>query len=168
MTLFINLSNSLDPNTLSIGFLGSLTCFIGYQIAKSILLSNNNSANITLETPTTDTGVDTIRALSSNIPSPTIQTHSESTIHQLITTNLPSDGINLEQSLGIMSRDIIDLQSRIETLTQIVYSNIETTKLFLKIIPKVIPYPDHPSYLVYMAQNPLTDTVRDIVASGYF
>lgn len=74
----MNLSNYLDPNTLSIGFLGGLTCFIAGSIIKNIWFTDspvNTNIETNIETPTTDTGVDTIRALSNNIPSPTIHIH---------------------------------------------------------------------------------------------
>jgi len=27
-------------------------------------------------------------------------------------------------------------------------------------------YPDHPSYLIYLAQNPMTNTIMDLVANN--
>lgn len=75
MTLLTNLFNNfnLDFNTLSIGVIGGLTCFIGGIIVKNIWFTNS-SVNTTVETPTIDSGMDTIRALSANInnPSPTL------------------------------------------------------------------------------------------------
>lgn len=78
MTLFTNLVNNLnlDFNTLSVGFLGGLTCFITGSIIKNIWFTDS-TVDTGLETPTTDSGVDTIRALSSNIPSPTINFHAQ-------------------------------------------------------------------------------------------
>lgn len=76
LTMTILTNFTFDINLVSCGILGGSTIFIVGSIIKNIWFTEDSSSINTiepgLETPTTDTGIDTIRALSTNNPSPTI------------------------------------------------------------------------------------------------
>jgi len=114
MTLVTNLLNNLnlDFNSLSIGLLGGITCFIGGSIIKNIWFTDL-SVNTTLETPTTESGVDTIRALSSNIPSPTVyfNTQGEPQVYHLTRDNLRSIQSVADQLANLNSSSTLNLHS---------------------------------------------------------
>lgn len=136
---------------------------------------NPNSNLATLETPTTDTGVDTLRALSSSTlqPTPTIQQFSfdqleyvESHMDIGVQANLFEEGRSLESALQVMTQDLNNLQSKIDYLTQALTQNISNLHSILPQINAVQAYPDHPNYLIYLLKNPTTNTVMDIVANN--
>jgi len=134
---------------------------------------------ITIETPTTDTGVDTLRALSSSSvqPSPTFHNFTidqlryiESHVDVRVQTDILSDGRSIETALEIMTQNINNLQLRIDYLTSTISQNVNNMSNLQSIIPKISAaqaFSDHPSYLIYMAQNPMTNTILDIVANPY-
>jgi len=113
MTLFTNLLNNLnlDLNSLSIGLLGGLTCYIGGTIIKNIWFTDY-SVN-TIETPTTESGIDTIKALSSNIPSPTVyfNTQGEPQVYHLTSDNLRSIQSVTDQLANLNSSSTLNLNS---------------------------------------------------------
>lgn len=94
MTLFLN----LDPNILSYGLLAGLTVYITGSIIKNIWFTDY-FVNTTLETPTSDSGASTIRALTSDSlqPSPTL--------HHLSTRNLREiqDILDSTREIGIQT-----------------------------------------------------------------
>jgi hypothetical protein len=81
----------------------------------------------------------------------------------IIPDNLP-DNRSIETALEIMGQDLNNLQLKIDYLTSIVTRNIKSFELVPK-IDAAQAFPDHPSYLIYMAQHPVTNTVMDIVAN---
>jgi hypothetical protein len=99
--------NILSVNTASCIFLGGVTGFIVGSIIKNIWFTDSPVYNY-IETPTTDTGVDTFRALSSNIPSPTVHlfTGDELRTIQSVADDLAhfnsSSTINLQTSSKIL------------------------------------------------------------------
>lgn len=122
MTLF---NYTLDPNILSYGLLGGLTLFIGGSIIKNIWFTDSNVDTI-IETPTTDTGVDTIRALSADInnPSPTLHyftpeqlstIQSSTDLNEWITNNnLVDVGVQTEDQINLI--DLLDSPINADTL----------------------------------------------------
>jgi hypothetical protein len=136
---------------------------------------NPISNQVTIETPTTDTGVDTLRALSSSTvqPSPTTYQFSLDQLRFIenhrdvgVQANILEDGRSIESAIQVMTQDLNNLQLKIDYLTQAMTSNMNG---LLNVIPKINAaqaYPDHPSYLLHMLQNPLTNTVADIVANS--
>ena len=111
MTFFTNILNvNLDLSTLSFGVAGGLTCFIIGLTIKNIWFTNKsiNSPTI-IETPTTDTGIDTIRALESNIPSPT--TIGEPNVYQFTADQLRSMQSMGDQLANLNSSSTLNIHS---------------------------------------------------------
>ena len=142
MMLFNNFT--LDINYISYGVFGISTCFIVGSIIKNIWFYPSDT-QLTLETPTTDTGMDTIRALTSSTaqPSPSTQT-----IELGLDIGVQTSPVKQYSDVGLQTEVIPE--NLIDT-TSIDLLNLESLSITEKVNNLAWLYPDHPNYITWMS-----------------
>lgn len=167
MTLFNYIS---DPNILSYGLFGGLTCYIVGSIIKNIWFADS-FASTTLETPTTESGMDTIRAFSNLNPSPTLHYFNPDQLRSMI--DLTTEGSPVETSWADKGVQTINENFEGITLnlnhspisldtTSIDFLNLESPSITGKVDNLAWLYPDHPNSLAWMVNN----SVESIIANS--
>jgi len=123
MTLF---NYALDNGLLFYTGFAGMGIAITWSFVRQVFF-NPISDQITVETPSTDTGVDTLRALSSSTvqPSPTIHQFSLDQLRFIenhkdvgVQANILPDGTSIETTLQVLSENINNLQLKLDYLLQ--------------------------------------------------
>jgi hypothetical protein len=104
-----------------------------------------------------DTGIQTV----------TVDQHSFNSTDIGVQANILPDGTSIETTLQVMSQNINNLQLKLDYLTQAYTMKMNSLHIIIPEISAAQAYPDHPSYLIYLAQNPMTNTIMDIIANNY-
>lgn len=106
------LNYALDNGLLFYGAFASLGIAVTWSFVRQVFINPTSDATY-IETPTTDTGVDTLRALSSNLPSPTVHlnTQVEPVAYQFSPDTLRSFQSITEQLSGLNSSSTLNLNS---------------------------------------------------------
>jgi hypothetical protein len=168
------LNYTLDNGLLFWGAFAGIGGAMTWSFLRQVFIYPTSNTT-TIETPTTDTGIETLRALSSNAPTPTAHyfprdilgsVQSQLDSGQIMTSHLDK-GVqtlvnNLEKGIQTIQRPdlIIDINSISQNLIDLNTSPI--TEAIVK--SDAWLYPDHLNYLVWLANNPMTNTIADIIA----
>ena len=174
MTLF---NYSLDPNILLFGSITGLAIFMVGSTIKNIWFKDS-SDNLIIGSPTTDSGVDTIRALSADVnnPSPTLHYFTPeqlSTIQSstdlnegIINNNLVDKGVQTINDHGLnIIMDQVDLINLSDSPILKVDQAIQTDIADLVINNNISPFIyDHPANSFWFTN----DVVFSVIAKSEF